>query len=129
MARGHIVVLEYVQQYWHTAKTPHHCTEVGTGRRMGGGCHHDFKTSLIPRPHPAFHCLNAVWKSRFSFACRESLGTRLIQNSVCVFLCMCVCVCVHVCVCVRVCACVCVCVCVWKVFLTRRVAGNVSIAP
>ena len=25
--------------------------------------------------------------------------------------------------------CVCVCVCVWKVFLLRRVAGNVSIAP
>ena len=32
------------------------------------------------------------------------------------------------CVCVCVCVCVCMCVCVWKVFLTRRVAGNVSIA-
>ena len=34
---------------------------------------------------------------------------------------------VRVCVCVRVCECVCVCVCL-RVFLLRRVAGNVSIA-
>ena len=66
------------------------------------------------------------------------------EHGACVCVCVsgvCLYICGYVCVlaCVDVCACICVCmrvhvhvhvcVCVWKVFLTRRVAGNVSIAP
>ena len=56
----------------------------------------------------------------------ESYGTsagmieqRIVEGIWC--MCLCVCVCVYVCVCVCVCMCL-------RVFLLRRVVGNVSIA-
>ena len=64
--RGHIIVLEYVKQYWHTAEVTYHCTELGTGRRMEGGCHKSVHVCLCV----CMCCVSILLHSPPSTSCR-----------------------------------------------------------
>ena len=63
--RGHIIVLEYVKQYWHTAEVTYHCTELGTGACLPVARVGDVSQSLFfPE---VFYRYLSVWASNLPY--------------------------------------------------------------